>query len=67
MDAVNVMLPPLSSAIELPLAAKDTVGTVSSSVIVKVAAFEDEIETLGLLTDEIVIVPVHLLHKRCHQ
>ena len=37
---------------------KKPAGTVSSSVIVKVTAFDDEIDTLGLLTDAIVIVPV---------
>ena len=54
IEAVNVILLPLSSAIELLLDCKDTVGTVSSSVIVSVTELDYEIFTPELSIEDIV-------------
>jgi hypothetical protein len=58
IEAVNVILLPLSSTIELPLDCRDTVGTVSSSVIVRVTELDDEIFTLGLSDEDISMMLV---------
>ena len=58
MVAVNVIPPPPSSLTVVPLAERETVGTVSSSVIETLVELADPITYEAMLIDEIVAVRV---------